>query len=180
MGGQPPPAQLENLNLQFTYQPNRQVLFTGGVSNTQNPGGQTIQFSGAVDGTATTAANGSFSATLKANSLGAVNVTSVSQPCNTVTVTLAAGQPVISNFQAVNEGNGVWLFTGTVTGAPTQGETVDFGGIAPLVGQSTTVSGSGSFRFYAVVPGGQGGMAWAEAVDRWGDTSNAAQAPVGC
>ena len=176
----PKPIPQETLNLQFAYQPNKYVQFSGGVSNTPNPGGQTIQFSGAVSGTATTAANGSFSATLKANDLGAVNVTSISQPCNTVTVTLVSGQPVISNFQAFNEGNGMWLFTGTVSGAPTQGEVVDFGGIAALEGKSVAVNADGSFSFCVVVQGGQGGMVWAEAVDWWGNTSNAAQAPVGC
>jgi hypothetical protein len=181
VGAPPAPMQQpENLNLQFAYQPNRQVLFTGGVSDTLVPGGQTIQFSGAVNGTATTDASGSFSVILKATSLGQVNVTSASQPCNTVTVTLKSGQPVISNFQAVCQGNGVWLFTGTVTGAPTQGEVINFGGITALTGKSVTVNGDGTFSFYGVVAGGQGGIAWAQAVDWWGDTSEEAMTSVPC
>jgi hypothetical protein len=170
----------ENLNLQFSYQPNRYVHFTGGVSNTPEPGGQTIQFSGAVSGLATTSANGSFSATLKATSLGQVSVTSISQPCVTVSVTLVGGQPVISNLQAVNEGNGVWLITGSVSGAPKQGETVDFGGIAPLEGKSVAVGTDGSFSLCVVIPGGQGGMVWAQAIDWWGDSSSTVQTPADC
>jgi hypothetical protein len=169
---------MENLNMQFTYEPNKQVLFTGGVSNTPNPGGQTIQFSGAVSGDTTTSANGSFSVSLPATSLGGVSATSISQPSNTVTVTLVSQQPVITNFQAINEGNGMWLFTGSVSGPPTQGEVVNFGGIVPLTGKSVTVNADGTFSFVGMVAVGQGGTAWAEAVDWWGETSNAAQAPV--
>jgi hypothetical protein len=176
----PMPPPMENINMQVTYDPNRQVTLTGGVSNTPTPGGQTIQFGGIVSGTTTTNAFGSFSITLPVKELGQVTATSTSQPCNTASANLVSQQPVITNFKAINEGNGVWLFTGSVSGPPTQGEVVDFGGILPLTGKSVAVNADGTFSFCGMVACGQGGIAWAEAVDWWGDTSNPAQTPVTC
>jgi hypothetical protein len=175
-----PPLPLEQISLNVTYLPNRQVTLAGDVTNTPMPGGQTIQFGGVVGGTTTTDAGGNFSATLKAQALGQATATSLSMPSNTASVTLVSQQPVISNFQAVCQGNGVWLFSGTVSGPPTQGEVVTFGGITALNGQSVSVNADGTFSFYGVVAGGQGGVAWAEAVDWWGETSQAAMANVPC
>jgi hypothetical protein len=174
-----PPS--ETLSMIVTYDPGKYVTLTGQVTGTNIRGNQTIQFSGVVIGTTTTDMNGNYSATLKAQNLGSVTaVATGGLYCNPVTATLVSQVPTITNFKAINEGNGVWLFTGSVSGPPTQGEVVDFGGIGALQSTQVAVNSNGTFSFTAMVPIGGGGVAWAEAVDWWGDTSQGVTTNVTC
>jgi hypothetical protein len=112
--------------------------------------------------------------------LGQVSASSADGRSNTVQSTLASQVPTISNFEAVCEGGGIWMFSGTVTGAPTQGEVVNFGNIPALKGRSVTVNPDGAFSFFCTIAGGQGGVATAQAVDWWGDRSAIAKSSVDC
>ncbi len=173
----PPPA--ESLSLNVTYQQNRQVILSGQLTNAAGPvANEGINFSGAVSGTTTTNSQGGYSITLTAMQLGQVNAVSADGLSNTAQYTLIGGSPTISDFEAMPEGGGLWAFSGSVSGAPTQGEVVNFGGIPALNGQSVSVNSDGSFTFYAIVS--QGGMASATAVDWWGDTSPIAKDYVNC
>jgi hypothetical protein len=80
----------------------------------------------------------------------------------------------------VSQGGGLWLLSGTVTGAPEKVAIVDFSGINALHGQSTSVRSDGSFAVYVMVKSGQGGWAGAEAVDWWGVRSSPSTAFVNC
>ena len=164
------------LSMNVTYVPNKQVTLSGHLTS-QNNVGQMIQFGGVVNGTTTTDSQGNYSTTLHVSQLGQATAVEANGQSNTCTAALVSQIPNIT-FTATAEGNGVWLFSGTVTGAPTQGEVVNFGGITPLAGQSTTVNADGTFSFYCTVYSGQGGVATAQAVDWWGDTSEEATAPV--
>jgi hypothetical protein len=159
-----------------TYEPNKQVALSGHLTSDNNVW-QQIQFGGVVNGTAMTDANGNYSAVLMVPQLGQVTAQEANGQSNTVTANLVSQIPNIT-FTASPQGNGVWLFSGTVAGAPTQGEVVNFGGITPLAGQSTSVNADGTFSFTCVVNSGQGGCATAQAVDWWGDASAVAQDPV--
>lgn len=174
-------AATETLTMNVTYLQGKQATFSGQLTNqTGGPiANQTIDLTGVVTTTVNTNAQGNYSITLKIPKLGTEYAASADGQSNTAQFTLAGGNPVIKDFTAVAEGNGLWLFSGTVSGAPTQGEVVNFGGITPLEGESTTVNSDGSFDFYAIVPTGEGGVASAEAVDWWGDTSETAAAYVG-
>lgn len=175
----PPPG--ETITLNVTYLPNQEATFSGQLKNQAGPiANQAVNLTGAVNATATTNSQGNYSITLAVPQLGQENAASADGHSNTAQFTLAGGSPVISNFTAEAEGNGLWLFSGTVTGAPTQGEVVNFGGITPLVGQSTSVNPDGTFDFYAIVNNGQGGWASAQAVDWWGDTSTIVGTGVNC
>lgn len=170
----------EMLCLYITYQPNKQVTLSGDLSNQfgMMPY-RAINLGGVVSGTATTNANGIFSATLTASALGNVTAASADGQSNIAAETLVSETPTITSFEVMSEGSGLWYFSGTVANAPTQGEVVNFGGIKPLLGQSVAVNPDGSFDFWAIVPSGQGGWATAQAVDWWGDTSQLAVDAVG-
>lgn len=179
-GGPVPSGAVETLTMNVTYLQNKQATFSGQLTNANGAvANQTINLTGVVTATATTNATGSYSITLNIPQLGTEYAASSDGLSNTAQFTLVGGSPVISNFKAVSEGGGLWLFTGSVSGAPTQGEVVNFGGIKALQGQSTTVNSDGTFSFAAVVSSGQGGWASAEAVDWWGDTSEPAVGYVG-
>jgi hypothetical protein len=166
--------------LTTTYLQNKHAVFSGHLDNRYGPVAyQGINLTGVVNATATTDANGNFSTkALIIPNLGTESAASTDGLSNTANYTLVGGSPVVGNFQAVSQGGGLWLFSGTVTGASAQGEIVDFSGINALQGQSTAMNSDGSFAFYAMVKSGQGGWAGAEAVDWWGDTSSPATAFV--
>jgi hypothetical protein len=179
--GPPAPVPTETITLNVTYLPNQQATFSGQLTSSSGLiANQTINLTGVVNATATTNAQGNYSVTLAVPQLGQENAASTDGLSNTAQYNLAGGSPVISNFRAVSEGGGLWLFSGTVSGAPTQGEVIDFGGIDALTGQSVSVNPDGSFDFYAMVNSGQGGWATAEAVDWWDDTSATAGTLVNC
>lgn len=169
----PPPPSMESLTLNVTYLQNRQVTLSGNLTGSSGAiPNETIDLSGAVSGTAVTNAQGAYSVTLTATTLGQVSAASADGMSNIADFTLVSGTPTITNFGAIAEGSGLWYFFGSVANAPTQGEVVNFGGINALQGQSVAVSSSGSFGFYAIV--NTGGWATAQAVDWWGDTSQIA------
>ncbi len=173
----PSSAGSESIYLNVTYLPGKQATFSGQLTDKSVPvPNATINLTGVVKASATTDSQGNFRITLSIPQLGTENAASADGLSNTALATLQGGSPSISNFTAVAEGGGVWLFSGTVTGAPTQGEVVNFGGIIPLQGESIPVKSDGTFSFYATVPSGDGGWATAQAVDWWGDTSQIASA----
>jgi hypothetical protein len=170
----------ETITLNVTYLQDRQAIFSGQLTNSSGPvANQTINLTGVVNTTTTTDSQGDYNITVSVPQLGTEYAASADGQSNTAQFTLVGGTPVISNFTAVAEGNGLWLISGSVSGAPTQGEVVNFGGITPLQGQSTEVNDDGTFEFYAIIPSGEGGWASAQAVDWWGDTSDTAATYVG-
>ena len=171
----------ENLTMVVTYDPNKQVTLGGQLTGQSGPiANQTINLGGVVNGTATTNSQGGYSVTLPVSKLGQVTAASADGLSNIAQSTLVGGSPVISNFDAMPEGGGLWYFSGTVTGAPTQGEVVNFSGITALQNKQVTVNPDGTFAYYCIVNSGQGGWATAEAVDWWGDTSPIVSDLVNC
>lgn len=176
----PSTAAADSLSLDVTYLQGQQATFSGQLRSPTGPiANATINLSGVVDGSTTTDSQGNYSITLSIPQLGTEDAVAPNTSANEALVQVVGGSPTISDFTAVAEGNGLWLFSGTVTGAPTQGEVVNFGGITPLQGQSTEVNSDGTFDFYAIIPSGEGGWAYAQAVDWWGDTSPKAVDYVG-
>jgi hypothetical protein len=162
----------DSLSLGVTYLQGKQATFSGQLTSPSGPiANATINLSGVVTATTTTNSQGNYSITLSIPQLGTEDAVAANTNANEALCEVVGGSPAISDFTATPEGNGLWLFSGTVTGAPTQGEVVNFGGIAPLQGQSTSVNSDGTFDFYAIIPSGEGGTASAQAVDWWGDTS---------
>jgi hypothetical protein len=167
------------LTLHVKYDAGQQVTLSGRLTNSFGPmANQTIDLGGVVSGTATTNSSGTYRVTLPVSQLGTVTAVSDDGISNTAQSTLIGGAPTISNFMAISEGGGLWLFTGTVGGAPAQGEVVTLSGIDAVQGLSTTVSAGGMFIVFATVASGQGGFVDAQAVDWWGDSSEVATTDV--
>jgi hypothetical protein len=175
------PSGAQTISLHVVYLPNRQATFEGQLLYQANPvAKQTIILSGVVNATATTDSQGHYSVTLPVPQLGQENAKSANGLSNTAQYTLVCCSPVIANFSAVSEGNGLWCFSGKVSGAPTEGEVVNFSGIKAVNGQSVEVNSDGTFDFYAIVTGGNGGWATAQAVDWRGNKSPVASTFVNC
>jgi hypothetical protein len=161
------------------YLPNRQVTISGQVSNTSQLSEQ-IQITGAVKGTVTSNAQGFYSITLPVTQLGKVMVSDADPQSNIPSAVLVGAAPQITSFHAVCEGGGVWLFEGTVTGAPTQGEVVKLGGISACQDVTCKVNADGTFDEYVQINPGNGGLVSAQAVDWSGNTSQTARCFVTC
>jgi hypothetical protein len=97
--------------------PNRTVTVTGQVS-CNSPAGLTVTLSGVVSGSVTSSANGTFSYTGTASALGQIQATvaDVWGVTASSSTTLADSPPTVVNFQAINNGNNSWTFTGQVQG----------------------------------------------------------------
>jgi hypothetical protein len=173
-------AVSDSLGLGVTYPQANQATFSGQLTSPSGPvANATTTLSGVANATTTPNSQGNHSITLPVPQLGTVNAVSSDPNANEVPYFMVCGSPTISNFTAVAEGNGLWLFSGTVTGDSGQGGIVNFGGIAPLQGESTEVNSDGTFDFYAIIPTGEGGWASAQAVNCWGNTSQIAVTYVG-
>jgi hypothetical protein len=169
----------ETITLNVTYLQGKEATFSGHLQNQNGPmANQTVNLTGAVTASTSTDSRGNYSITLAVVQLGPEVAASADGLSNIALCALQGGSPTISGFSAAYQGNGLWLFSGTVTGASAQGAVVNFGGIVPLQGQSTEVNSDGTFEFYAYVPENQIGDATAQAVDWWGDASQVATADM--
>ena len=167
------PSGFEMLWMNVTYQPNREVTLSGGLFSMGGPvANQTVNLGGVVNGTATTNAMGMYSVTLPVSQLGQVTAASADGMSNTAQANLVSGIPTINPFMAMPQNNGYWMLYGQVTGAPAQGEVIQFEGIPAVAGLTCNVNADGSFVAVALIPNGQGGDVMAGAVDWWGDASN--------
>jgi len=175
------PSGMEMLYMSVAYNPNKEVTLSGSLMTQTGPvANQAINFGGAVSGTTTTNSQGQYSVTLKATQLGQVTGVSADGLSNTAQLMLVGGAPVINNFTAICQGGGLWTFTGKVSGAPMQGEVIHFDGLNALVGKTCDVNPDGTFTLSTYISNGQGGVAIADAVDWWGDTSSDATTTVVC
>ena len=159
----------------YTTPSSHVVTLMGQVTNTPTPGGLTVQLGGEVNGTATTDANGNFTASLPAAALGVVTAATADGQSNTAQFTLTDQGTRITSFNWIQDPGNVYVFSGQVGGGY-QGETVNLGGIHSLQGKSTTVDVSGNFSYTVQLDGtvDDTGNASAQAVDVWGVTSNMA------
>jgi hypothetical protein len=165
------------ITLGVTYGTQRNITLSGNVTGTPNPGGLTVQFTGQAVGTATTDANGHYSASLVALGLGNVNASTTDGQSNTAIVTLTDTRPVISGFGGAEGPGDVWVFSGTVTAGNggAYGLTVNLGGQpVDVQNKSVTVTSDGSFALAIQLNGKQNdnGIVTAQTTDWWGLTSS--------
>ncbi len=103
------------LTMSATYGLGHNVTLSGNLSGTSTPANQTICITGVASGMAETDANGNFSVTIQANTLGEVDAQTMDGASNVASVTLTDTAPKCFNFGGVPEGNNMWVFSGTVT-----------------------------------------------------------------
>lgn len=171
-------AVATSITLNVAYGTGHTVILSGQVTDV-SPAGLVVTFAGVVSGQATTDNNGNYQTTLTASALGDLSATvtgsdGVSQAVATATLQNAA--PVISNFSAINGGNNIWTFTGTVSDEYAKGLTVTFsGGPSSMAGLTATVSADGTFSVTVRISSSTSGAATIGAQilsDWWGAASN--------
>jgi hypothetical protein len=168
----PASAAGETITLNITYLPGGEATFSGHLQNQNGPiANQAILLTGAVQTSMSTDSQGNYSITQAVPQLGPEYAASIDGLSNIALLIPPVGSLTVSSFSAIYQGNGLWLFSGTVTGASTQGTVVSFSGITALQGQSTTVNADGTFEFFAAVDPNQIGTVYAQVVDSSGDTS---------
>lgn len=155
--------------------PNRTVVIDGGVVD-DNPVGLTVTFSGVVEGSVVTAADGSFHITLTASALGFFHATTVDHDglgSNIFELELENMKPTITEFDAVNQ-TGTWVISGHVDDDWAPGLTVTLSSSIPQVhGQTVTVASNGDFDFSFDTPAKfRGGTVSAVVTDWWGMKSD--------
>jgi hypothetical protein len=161
--------------------PSRTVTVTGQVSG-NSPAGLTVTLSGVVAGSVTTNANGTFIYTGPASALGQIQatVTDVWGVTAASSTMLTDTPPRIVSFEAINNGNNSWTFTGQVQDEYAAGLVVRLGGIPCLDNNnaSATVQANGTFTYTVTLEPGENGGVTAECTDWWGQASNQATAFV--
>jgi hypothetical protein len=163
------------------YGPGTSVTFSGALRGSDNPGGQTINFSGKVTGSTTTTPCGMYAITLKASGLGDVTAQTADGMSNVAVVTLTDTAPRITQFQAIEGTGHLWTFQGDVTYRYPQGLIVNLGGMPDsLQGKTAPVDSSGHFWVVLELNGttSDNGTASAVTTDPWGLTSNTAYSNV--
>ena len=151
---QSPPASNPVLTMTATYGLNQSVTLSGSVADAQ-AAGLTVDFSGAVNGSAITDSNGNFSYTTTAGTGAFEAETTDSQGLTSNVVTLSvpspsqsgppASAPAITSFQAVYVQAQTWTFSGQVTDQNPAGIQVAFGGLPSLSGETATTNSTGEF-----------------------------------
>lgn len=167
------PPQFNSLDVQATGQ-GKQVEVTGSIS-AGDVSGPTVTFAGSIglaDSSTTTDSNGNFDLITTATSLGdlTATVTDVWGTQTQSSTSLMVPPPSLSQFTGVNEGNGIWCFSGTVSGPDLGDDTVQFSGVAA---GATTVNADGTFSEELLLNGqSPSGEEYAVATDIWGQQSS--------
>jgi len=151
----------------------RKTVTLKGTVTDLDAGGRTVSFNGAVTGTVTTAADGSFSLTTQANSVGKVTASTA----NAWGVASAPAESAVKNkvpgFKEFWVECGMDYVTsawGIVDDEDPDGLTVNFTGPG-FDGKSPRVYADGSFSLTLQVPKGSYGIIWAQTTDWYGQTS---------
>ena len=153
-----------------------------GVVNDLDPGGRTVHFSGVVNATVVTEANGKFNLATSATSLGVIDAVTTDlwgQPSDIAEVPLSSPTPVIISFGACNEAGTQWNFSGSISAPDPGGLLIYFGGLGgALAGETATVSDAGTFSISITLPQGTQGTLTLFTIDWWGQESNELWYPI--
>jgi hypothetical protein len=162
------------VTLNISYGQQRLVTLSGQVSD-ESPGGRTVVFAGVVQGSAVTAADGTYSFTAEASGLGSVQANTTDPwglASNTAQRDVTSNPPSIVDFQAVVGIGNMWTFSGRVVDECPGGLIVRFEG---LIEGQTAAQPDGMFFFTIQIPDGASGGVAAQTTDWWGLDSNIAE-----
>jgi large repetitive protein len=167
------------LTLAITSTSQDTVTLTGKLTDI-DMAGQTVSITGAETGSVVTDANGNFTITADASTIGAIEVSAdeLWGDATTAVVNLQAAAPVIQNFGASCILGTLWTFQGTVVGVNLQTFWIVFGGLPTITGLTAVLGANGTFSLTRNLPVGTVGTATAQAIDALGITSNLASAIV--
>jgi len=158
------------IKLEIIYGSGRTVILKGKVVD-ESPGGLTVTFRGAVTGSIVTDDDGAFEFKAQATHLGKIAATTV-DPWGLVSadalVVVESTPPIIVNFSAVEDVDGIWIFRGSVTDESAEGLIVNFDGLKSLVGKTAKVRADGTFSLAVRLQPGEEGTVSAITTDWWG------------
>ncbi len=170
-----------SLTLSVTMLDQRWVLLSGQVTDA-NPGGLTVQFTGATTVSAVTNADGSYNVMVEATTLGDIQATvtnSAGQTSAVATATVTSAAPTILNFQIEFQSGNLYCFSGAIEDESPAGLSVVFGGsVDGVQGQTVAVNSDGSFSVTECVTAGESGVVTAQVTDWWGLPSQSVEALV--
>jgi hypothetical protein len=167
--------------ISFSYGPNRTVIIDGTVVD-EDPGGLTVVFSGMVNGSAVTNADGTFHSVQ--TQLGEGHCYGLTwdregYESNVGYGWLGNAAPQIDGFGAVDE-YGSWVFHGTVYDEYAPGLQVRFESSIPQInGRTAVVAEDGTFTLVVNLPENTSGLVCAVATDWWGLDSEGAYTMIG-
>jgi hypothetical protein len=162
-------AASSSLTLNFAYDEQNNVTFSGQLTGEANNAGQTITITGyGGTTTVTTDANGNYSIVLAVTQLGTVTASYSGQQPATASVNVNPPPPNITSFGASQEPNGYWEFSGTITGTPDpEGLVIQLSGLPALQGMTITVNANGTFSEEFQL-NGESGTVECSVTDWWG------------
>jgi len=178
----PTPPHIINFNI--GQRGGHQVVVTGQVWDDENFAGLPVYFSGIVNGSATTNADGMFTAVLTASSLGwaCANVENdEGEISDDYWVELGNSKPEVLTFTAYQVTGGDWVITGTVNDEAVRGLMVTLSSDIPVLnGRQVKVASNGTFQTMFSPPAGfQGGTVSASVTDWWGAMSDTVYSSFG-
>jgi hypothetical protein len=166
-------------SMSFTELPQRVVNIKGTVTDDHDVTQVQVSLSGVVVDVATVNGQGQFNVQLTAKGLGQVTAVAYDPQQQLASapyvLQITSAAPVINTFTAVPNPDGTWTFSGHLTDAAPQGETVMLGGLRSLAGTAATVNSTGDFSVTIALQTGDMGTATAQMTDWWGQPSNQAQ-----
>jgi hypothetical protein len=163
-----------SLTTSIAYGSKGAITLSGQVTASQ-PGGLTVNFTGAVTGSTVTNADGTYSVQLQGSKLGMIQAQTTDgwgTASNIATVNVAPPAPQITNVTAVEEPLNSWIFSGTVVAPSAPGMPVSFSGLKSVDGQSVNVQVTGKFILVVQLQPNEIGTVEAVTTDWWGQTSN--------
>jgi hypothetical protein len=160
----------------------KSVTLSGMVMTCGDPGRLAVTFTGVVNATTFTLADGSYSLTIDANGLGEVDAQTVDQNGNVSNVAsaqVASAAPAIINL-TWTANSGSYILSGQVTGPNAAGMQVTIWGQCNSMAAPVTVTcdSSGYFAVSVYMNSGDSGFAFAQCTDCWGQQSNAGETQV--
>ncbi|MBI3410245.1 MAG: hypothetical protein HY040_18035 [Planctomycetes bacterium] len=174
-GGASPPT----ITLQVQNLDQNTIVLSGRVTDA-SPGGLTVKFGGVYAGTCVTNADGTFSKTVAAASVGtesAVTKDSASLVSNVALAQVHSNAPQIVDFVASHTTGNIWVLTGKVIDESPGGLTVYLNGMG-LNNAAVTVNSDGTFSYTVQLDPNADGIITAVTTDWFGLTSNTASASV--
>jgi hypothetical protein len=175
-----PTNQAPSITLNIAYGSQRMVTLSGQVTD-ENPGGLTVTFTGAVEGSVVTNPDGTFSIELEASALGTVEATTIDGGglwSNTATAEVVSDPPMITDMTRTQSNGNVFTFSGRVIDESAAGMTIHFAGLVSVEGRTVTVEADGTFCFVVQLQPNEEGTVTAVTYDWWGQISNTVEYTV--
>jgi hypothetical protein len=174
------PISAPTITLNYTYGTGGKITLFGTVTDI-DAGGRTVTFSGVVNTTVTTRADGSFSLTTATTGAGTIQATTMDLwglTSAAAQVTINPSPPVITDFNGVHGTNDWWTFSGKVTAQEPAGMTVALDGL-PDLHTVAQVKCDGTWSAVVELAMGEKGTATANTTDWWGQQANEAMFFIG-